>query len=103
MYQLTVTSKKQLERATLRAQAQKPRIEEIGYGMYKVWSTNPETPWKYYNTGIEAAQGAGYTVYCNCPTQPRLDRMTGEMKDCYCKHVAAAFPPLPDEGEAVRR
>lgn len=92
MYQLTVKSKKQLERATLRAQAQKPRIEEIGYGLYKVWSTNPATPWKYYNTGIEAALNGGYTVYCNCPTQPRLDRVTGEMKDCFCKHTAAAFP-----------
>jgi hypothetical protein len=81
MYQLTVTARKQLERANLRAQAKKPKIEEIAFGMYRVWSTNPATPWQAYATGIEAAKDGGYLVYCSCPTQ-----------HAFCLHVAAAFP-----------
>jgi hypothetical protein len=83
MYELNVKTRRDLERATLRAQAQKPRIEEVAFGMYKVWSTNPETPWIYYSTGIEAApvREGGYSVCCSCPTTRFL-----------CKHVAAAFP-----------
>lgn len=82
MYELTLKSRKQLERASLRAQAQKPRIEEVYFGAYKVWSTNPATPWKTYSTGIEPApDGEGYTVCCSCPTQ-----------NYFCKHVAAVFP-----------
>lgn len=83
MYELNVNTRKQLERATLRAQAQKPKIEEIGFGMYKVWSSNPETPWLTYSTGIEPAPDGkgGYAVCCSCPTTRFL-----------CKHVAAIFP-----------
>lgn len=82
MYELTVNSKKQLERATLRAQAEKPKILEVGIGMYKVWSTNPATPGQFYFTGANPApDGSGYEVYCNCPTTRFL-----------CKHVAAIFP-----------
>ena len=93
MYELTVKTRKQLERATLRAQAEKPRIEEVSYGIYKVWSTNPAKPDTYYSVGIEPAKtGEGYDVLCTCPTQPRIDRKTGEIKDCFCKHVAACMP-----------
>jgi hypothetical protein len=81
MYALTVSTQKQLERATLRAQAQKPKIEEIAFGMYKVWSSNPQTPWLTYSTGIEAAPDGGYSVCCSCPT-----------KNYFCKHLAAIFP-----------
>lgn len=82
MYELNVNSRKQLERASLRAQAQKPKFEVVGYGMFKVFSSDPTTPWKSYSTGIEAAKdGNGYDVCCSCPTQRT-----------YCKHVAAVFP-----------
>jgi hypothetical protein len=82
MYELNITSRKQLERASLRAQAQKPRIEEIALGMYRVWSTNPTTPYNSYSTGIfPAKDGNGYDVCCSCPTQRT-----------FCKHVAAVFP-----------
>jgi hypothetical protein len=83
MYELTVKTRRDLERATLRAQAQKPRIVEVAYGMYKSWSTNPATPLDFYYTGIEAASDGcgGYSVCCSCPTTRFL-----------CKHVAACFP-----------
>lgn len=83
MYELTVKTRRDLERATLRAQSQKPRIEEVAYGIYKVWSTNPATPWKTYSTGVEPAQDGqgGYDVCCSCPTTRFL-----------CKHVASIFP-----------
>jgi multidrug efflux pump subunit AcrA (membrane-fusion protein) len=82
MYELNVNSRKQLERASLRAQAQKPRIEEIALGMYKVFSTNPATPYNSYSTGIfPAKDGNGYDVVCSCPTQRVV-----------CKHAAAIFP-----------
>jgi hypothetical protein len=82
MYELTVSSRKQLERASLRAQAQKPKIEEVGLGMYKVFSTSPATPFTSYATGIfPAKDGNGYDVVCSCPTQRVV-----------CKHAAAIFP-----------
>lgn len=80
MYQLTLKVKSQLENATRRAQAQKPRIEEICFGMYKVWSSNPQIV-APYSVGIEPAQDGGYTACCSCPTQ-----------NYFCKHVAAIFP-----------
>jgi hypothetical protein len=82
MYELTVNSRKQLERATLRAQSQKPRIEEVGIGMYKVWSSHATQPGDFYYTMINPApDGQGYEVQCSCPTTRFL-----------CKHVAAIFP-----------
>jgi hypothetical protein len=81
MYALTLKTRKQLERATLRAQSQKPRIEEVVFGIYKAWSTNPKTPDTYYSVGIEPAQYGGYDVCCSCPTQK-----------FFCKHVAACMP-----------
>jgi hypothetical protein len=82
MYELNVNSRKQLERASLRAQAQKPRIEEIALGMYKVFSTNPATPYNSYSTGIfPAKDGNGYDVVCSCPTQRVV-----------CKHAPPIFP-----------
>jgi hypothetical protein len=93
MYELTVRSRKQLERATLRSQARKPKIEEVSFGIYKVWSTNPRTPDTYYSVGIEPAQdGTGYDVCCTCPTQPHLDKKTGELVECFCYHVTSALP-----------
>jgi hypothetical protein len=80
MYQLTLKAKSQLENATRRARIQKPRIEEICFGMYKVWSSNPLITVPYL-TGIEAVQDGGYKVCCNCPTQCFL-----------CKHVVSIFP-----------
>jgi hypothetical protein len=78
MYQLTVTSKKQLERATLRAQAEKLHFEEVVFGIYKVRGSTGN----YYSVGIEAsASGKGYEVCCSCPTQ-----------NTYCKHVSTVFP-----------
>ncbi len=94
MYELTVKTRRDLERATLRAQAQKPRIEEVAFGMYKVWSSDPTTPWKYYSTGIEQAPNGcgGYSVCCSCPTTRFL-----------CKHVASIFPHylMREKQEAV--
>ena len=82
MYELSVSNRKQLERATLRAQARKPKIEPVGYGMYKVWPTNPASPYQTYCTGIERAKdGNGYDVCCSCPTTRAL-----------CLHVSACFP-----------
>jgi hypothetical protein len=81
MYSLTVTSRKQLERASLRAQAQKPRIEEIEFGIYNVWSTDPKRPDAFYFIAIQPARGGGYEVACGCPTQKY-----------FCKHVASVFP-----------
>lgn len=92
MYTAIVKSRKQLERASLRAQAQKPRISEQEFGHYSVYSTNPATPLKSYDTGIQRLDDGTYEVICFCPTQPRLDRKTGEMKDCFCKHAASVFP-----------
>src|SRR5947207_3296317 len=82
MYELTVKTRRDLERATLRAQSQKPRIEEVAFGIYKVYSTNPATPWMTYFTGIEPDPDGegGYSVCCSCPT-PRF----------LCKHVSACF------------
>lgn len=83
MYELNVNSCKQLERANLRAQAHKPKIESVGYGMYKVWSTNPSTPYQTYSTGIERAKdGYGYDVCCSCPTTRAL------------YHPFPIYPPL---------
>ena len=81
MYELNVNSRKQLERASIRANSRKPKIEEIALGMYRVWSTNPATPYVQYATGIFPAQdGQGYDVCCNCPTQRAV-----------CLHVAACM------------
>jgi hypothetical protein len=50
--------------------------------MYKVFSTNPATPYNSYSTGIfPAKDGNGYDVVCSCPTQRVV-----------CKHAAACFP-----------
>jgi hypothetical protein len=81
MYALTVTSRRQLERASLRAQAQKPRIEEKEFGIYNVWSTDPKRPDAFYFIAIQPARGGGYEVACGCPTQKY-----------FCKHVASVFP-----------
>jgi hypothetical protein len=80
MYQLTVSTRRELERATLRAQAQKPRISETVFGIYKVWSSDL-TKVEPYLVGIEALEDGGFEVCCSCPTQRYL-----------CKHVAAVFP-----------
>jgi uncharacterized Zn finger protein len=78
MYELTLTSRKQLERATLRAQAEKPRIEEVVFGIYKVTGSSGNL----YLVGIEPAKcGEGYDVCCSCPTQKT-----------FCKHVASVMP-----------
>lgn len=81
MYALTLNSRKQLERASLRAQAQKPRIEEVEFGVYNVWSTDPKKPGKFYIAGIQPAEKGGWEVTCGCPTQ-----------NAFCKHVAAVMP-----------
>jgi hypothetical protein len=78
MYQLTVTTRKQLERATLRAQSEKLHFEEVVFGVYKVRGSTGN----FYSTGIEAAtDGEGYDVCCSCPTQKT-----------FCKHVSTVFP-----------
>jgi uncharacterized Zn finger protein len=77
MYELTLKSRKQLERATLRAQAEKLHIEEVSFGIYKV---NGSTG-NLYLVGIEPAKsGEGYDVCCSCPTQ-----------HYFCKHVASVM------------
>ena len=81
MYQLTLSSRKQLERASLRAQAEKPRIEEVGIGVYKVWSSDPARPWHWYTTGVERNADGTLTVCCTCPTQNH-----------FCKHASAILP-----------
>jgi hypothetical protein len=88
MYQLTVTTKKQLERATLRAQAEKLHFEEVVFGIYKVRGSTGN----FYSTGIErAASGEGYEVCCSCPTQ-----------NAYCKHVSTVFPHFLMREDDVR-
>jgi hypothetical protein len=77
MYALTVTSRKQLERATLRAQAEKLRMEEVVFGIYKVWGSTGNL----YLIGIEPAIDGGYDVCCTCPTQ-----------NTFCKHVSTVMP-----------
>jgi hypothetical protein len=79
MYELTLKNRKQLERASLRAQAEKPKIEEVYFGAYKVWSSNPATPWLFYCTAFERNVEGDLNVVCSCPTQKT-----------FCKHVAAA-------------
>lgn len=81
MYELTLRSRKQLERATLRAQAEKPKIEEVYFGGYKVWSSDPATPWKSYSTGVSRNIEGNLDVCCSCPTQKY-----------FCKHAAAIVP-----------
>lgn len=79
MYSLTVTNRKQLERATLRAQSQKLKMEEVSFGIYKVWGSTG----KLYVAGIEpSATGNGYDVCCSCPTQA----------PDFCKHVSTVMP-----------
>jgi hypothetical protein len=80
MYELTVKTRRELERATLRAQTQKPRIQEVDLGIYKVWSSNPAITAPYL-VGLEALEDGGYDVCCSCPTQRYL-----------CKHVASCLP-----------
>lgn len=77
MYALTVTSRKQLERASLRAQAEKLKMEEVVFGIYKVWGSTG----KLYLVGIEPAATGGYDVCCTCPTQ-----------NTFCKHVSTVMP-----------
>lgn len=92
MYALTVKTKSQLEGAISRARIQKPKFREIEFGVYSVQSTDPKKPNTFYDTGIQSAEGDGYEVMCTCPTEPRKDKETGEIKMVFCKHVASVLP-----------
>jgi hypothetical protein len=77
MYQLTLKTRKQLERATLRAQAEKLKMEEVTFGIYKVWGSTGNL----YLLGIEPAKDGGYDVCCTCKTQ-----------NTFCKHLSTVMP-----------
>jgi hypothetical protein len=92
MYELTLKSRKQLERATLRAQAEKLHIEEVSFGIYKV---NGSTG-NLYLVGIEPAKsGEGYDVCCSCPTQQLFLQACGQ-RDVTLPDAGKGNEPGPD-------
>jgi hypothetical protein len=75
---MTFEDKKAAERAYVRAQIEKPRLREIGFGRYEVTSQAGD---RKYNLKYRKA-GGKLVADCSCPAG---------RKNSTCKHALAAY------------